>query len=168
MQALLVGPDGTTIPLDSGARIPGTYRFSWTGALPDSTPAAEGLWRFTVTATEEGGQVSQAERTFTLNDTLAALKVSPASVKLRKRGTDLAASFSLARAAKVTATIETPAGVVLRVLTRSSLAAGRREVAWNGRTAAGTLAFTGAYVVHVSASNALGVVDLYARFSARR
>jgi hypothetical protein len=168
VQASLVGPDGTTIPLDSGPRAPGTYRFSWTGTAPDATPATEGVWRFTVSATEPSGQVSQAERTFTLNDTLAALRVKPSAIKLRRRGAHLAASFSLARSAKVTATIETTGGVVLRVLTRRSLAAGRRGVSWNGRTAAGTLAFGGSYVVHVSAANSLGVVDLYAPFAARR
>ena len=74
VQATLVGPDGTTIPIDSGARTPGTYRFSWSGATTTSTPAVEGLWRFAVTATDDQGRVSQAERTFALNNTLAALE----------------------------------------------------------------------------------------------
>ena len=83
MQATLVGPDGTTIPIDSGARTPGTYRFSWSGATPASTPAVEGLWRFAVAATDDQSRVSQAERTFALNNTLAALRVRPSAVKLR-------------------------------------------------------------------------------------
>jgi flagellar hook assembly protein FlgD len=80
----------------------------------------------------------------------------------------VAASFTLARSAKVTATVETPGGVVVRVLTRTSLAAGRRGVVWDGRTGAGTLAYAGAYRVHVSATNALGAADLYAPITARR
>ena len=168
VQASLVGPGGTTIPVDAGARTPGTYRFSWSGATSASTPAVEGLWRFSVTATDDQSRVSQAERTFAVNNTLAALIVRPSAVKLRKKGTRLAASFTLARSAKVTATVETPRGVVVRVLTRASLAAGRRGVAWNGLTGAGTLAYAGAYRVHVSATNALGRTDLYAPITARR
>ncbi len=168
VQASLVGPDGTTIPLDSGARTPGTYRFTWTGTTATSTPAAEGPWRFAVTATDDKGQVSQADRTFALNNTLASLRVRPATVKVRKRGTRLAASFTLTRAAKVTATVETPRGVVVRVLARKSLASGRRGLTWNGRTAAGTLAYAGAYRIHVAAANSLGNADLYASFTARR
>ena len=48
-------------------------------------PRREGLWRFAVTATDDQGQVSQAERTFALNNTLAALQRAPAAVKLRRR-----------------------------------------------------------------------------------
>jgi flagellar hook assembly protein FlgD len=168
VQASLVGPDGTTIQIDSGARTPGTYRFSWSGGTSAATPAREGLWRFAVTATDDQKQVSQAERTFALNNTLASLRVRPASVKLRKKGTRLAASFTLARSAMVTATVETPRGVVVRVLARKSLAAGRRGVVWNGRTGAGGVAYAGAYRVHVFASNSLGRADLYAPFTARR
>jgi len=168
VQASLVGPDGTTIPFDSGPRTPSTYRFTWTGATPTSAPAREGLWRFAVAATDDRGQVSQADRTFALNKTLASLRVLPATVEVRKKGTRLAASFTIAHAAKVTATVETPRGVVVRVLARTSLAAGRRAVTWNGRTGAGALAYPGSYRVHVSATNSLGTVDLYAPFAARR
>jgi hypothetical protein len=168
VQASLTGPDGTTIPLDSAVRTAGTYHFTWAGTTATSTPAREGLWRFSVTATDNQGQVSQADRTFAVNNTLASLRVRPATVKVRKKGTRVAASFTLARAAKVTATVETPRGVVVRVLARKSLSAGRRGVTWNGRTGAGTLAYAGAYRVHVSAANSLGEADLSAPFTARR
>jgi hypothetical protein len=168
VQASLVGPDGTTIPLDSGARTPGTYRFTWTGTTSTSTPAREGLWRVAVTAIDDQGRVSQADRTFALNNTLASLRVRPATVKVRKKGTRVGTSFTLAHAAKVTATVETPRGVVVRVLARKSFTAGRRAVTWNGRTGAGTLAYAGSYRVHVSAANSLGEADLYASFTARR
>ena len=107
----LVGPDGTTIPIDSGARTPGTYRFTWTGTTATSTPAREGLWRFSVTATDDQGQVSQADRTFALNNTLASLaRAARRRSRCGKKGTRLLASFTLAHAAKVTATVETAAG----------------------------------------------------------
>ena len=44
----------------------------------------------------------------------------------------------------------------------------RDGVTWNGRTGAGALAYAGSYRVHVSATNSLGTVDLYAPFAARR
>ena len=112
--------------------------------------------------------MSQADRTFALNNTLASLRVRPATVKVRRKGTRLAASFTVTRAAKVTATVETPRGVVVRVLARKSFASGRRGLTWNGRTAAGTLAYAGSYRVHVAAANSLGNADLYASFTARR
>jgi flagellar hook assembly protein FlgD len=168
VHASLVGPDGTTITFDSGARTPGTYRFPWTGTTAPATPASEGLWRFAVTATDDKSQVSQADRTFALNNTLASLRVRPATVTVRKEGTRVAASFTLAHAARVTATVETPRGVVVRLLARKSLTAGRRGLTWNGRTAAGTLAYAGSYRVHISTTNSLGQADLYAPFSARR
>ena len=167
VQASLTGPDGTTIPFDSGARTPGTYRFTWTGA-PDGRRRERRPVALLGDGDRRPGQVSQADRTFALNNTLASLRVGPTTVKVRKKGTHVAASFALAHAAKVTATVETPSGVVVRVLARKSLAAGRRSVTWNGRTAAGTLAYAGSYRVHVSTANSLGQRDLYAPFTARR
>ena len=49
-----------------GARAPGTYKFNWTG---NGRP--EGSWKFSVTATDDLAQISTAERTFSLNNTLA-------------------------------------------------------------------------------------------------
>jgi phosphodiester glycosidase/flagellar hook capping protein FlgD len=168
VQASLVGPDGTSIPIDSGQRAPGTYRFTWSGVTPTQIPATEGLWRFSVTATDDLNQVSQADRTFNLDDTLGGLTVRPTALKLKKKRTRLVASFTLVHAAQVTATVETANGVVVRVLARKSLAAGRRSVTWNGYTGAGTLAFGGSYRVHIAAANDLGQVDLSAGFTARR
>ena len=163
VSATLVGPDGATIPIDSGQRAPGTYRFTWTGA-----GKPEGSWRFAVTATDDLAQVSSADRTFALNNTLAKLAVRPKALKLRKKRTRLLASFTLARTAKVTATVETPSGIVVRVLSRGTARAGTRRLAWNGRSGSGSVAFGGSYRLHVSATNALGRVDLYAPFTARR
>jgi exopolysaccharide biosynthesis protein len=168
VQASLVGPDGTVIPIDSGARPPGTYRFTWSGITPTMTPATEGLWHFAVTATDDLNQVSQADRTFALDDTLGGLDVRPTALKLTKKRTRLVASFTLAHPAQIAATVETAGGVVVRVLARKSFAAGRRTVAWNGYTGSGTLAYGGSYRVHVAATNDLGRVDLSTAFTARR
>jgi Phosphodiester glycosidase len=55
------GPGGVVVPLDSGARPPGTYRFGWSAA---GRPAGD--WTFRVTADDDQGRHSVAERDFTL------------------------------------------------------------------------------------------------------
>ncbi len=163
VQASLIGPGGVVVPIDAGARAPGTYRFTWKG---DGQP--EGSWRFSVTATDDLAQTSPAQRTFSLNNTLASLAVRPKSLKLRKKHASLVGSFRLARAAKVTATIETANGTTVRVLSRRAAGAGAQRLQWNGRGASGGLAYGGSYRLHVSATNSVGKVDLYAPFTARR
>jgi exopolysaccharide biosynthesis protein len=163
VQANLVGPDGATVPIDAGQRAPGTYKFNWTGA-----GAAEGNWKFTVSATDDLAQTSNAERAFSLNNTLSALAVRPKALKLKKKRTRLVASFKLARTAKVTVTVETASGAVVRVLSRRSAGAGTQQATWNGRSGSGSIAYGGSYRLHVSAANSLGRVDLYAPFNARR
>ena len=86
----------------------------------------------------------------------------------REKTTRLLTTFKLSQSAKITATVETGKGVVVRVIKRGQLAAGNRSLSWNGRVGAGGLAYGGAYQVHVVAANELGRVDLYAPFRARR
>ena len=160
-----MGPNGVTVPIDAGQRAPGTYKFTWTGTGAD---APEGKWRFAVTATDDLLQTSNADRAFALNNTLSALAVRPKALKLRKKGTRLTASFALARPARITATVETAKGIVVRVLSRSSAGTGARRLAWNGRSGTGAIAYGGSYRLHISAANRLGRVDLYAPFTARR
>jgi hypothetical protein len=45
---------------------------------------------------------------------------------------------------------------------------GAQQLPWDGRSADGKLAFTGAYQVHVVATNSIGTVSLTAPFTARR
>jgi len=168
VQASLVGPNGVTVPIDAGQRAPGTYKFTWAGTSGDAQPPPEGSWRFAVKATDDLAQISNADRTFALNNTLSALAVQPKALKLRKKGTRLTASFALARPAKITATVETAKGIVVRVLSRSSVGTGAKRLAWNGRSGSGAIAYGGSYRLHVSAANRLGRVDLYAPFTARR
>jgi hypothetical protein len=59
--ATVNGPGGVVVPLDSGARAPGTYRLSWkTAGQP------QGAWTFRVTADDDQGRHSVAERDFTV------------------------------------------------------------------------------------------------------
>jgi hypothetical protein len=155
--ASLVGPGGATQTLDTGARKPGTYKFSWDGAN-----APEGRWRLTVTAVDDQGRSSTADRPFTLDKTLGFL-TAPASV-----GSGLRGSFVLAHPAQVRATIERPSGVVVRRVFARRLEAGTVPVTWNGRDDRGALAFAGRYVLRVTATNELGTMSLAKPFRLRR
>jgi flagellar hook assembly protein FlgD len=166
--ATLIAPDKTVRPIDAGVRMPGVYKFTWPGKTADGVVEAEGNWRFSVTATDDQGVASSADRLFQLNNTLGSLAVQPPFVKLKKKGTRVSGSFTLARPAKVTTTIETAGGIVVRVLSRRTLAAGAQALTWNGRNGTGGLAYGGSYRLHVSATNELGRVDLRAAFTARR
>jgi hypothetical protein len=155
--ASLVGPGGVTLPLDSGARSPGTYTFTWDGGT-----APEGRWRLVVNAVDDQGRASSADRPFTLDKTLGFL-TAPASV-----GSGLRGSFVLAHPAQVRATIERPSGVVVRRLFARRLDMGTVPVTWNGRDDRGVLALAGRYVLRVTATNELGTMSLTKPFRVRR
>jgi hypothetical protein len=59
VNATLTGPSGETIKLESGGHDAGTYRFDWTAT-------AAGRWTFGVSAVDDLGRSSDAERTFTV------------------------------------------------------------------------------------------------------
>jgi flagellar hook assembly protein FlgD len=165
--ATLTGPNGATIPLDSGSRQPKTYRFDWTGKNADGTLAPEGTWRFAVTATDDLGRTSTADRSFSLNTTLGFLDVPPTAIA-RRSGSDLTASFTLAHPARVQVTLERASGAVVRTLLQANLQAGPANVRWDGRDANRVRASTGRYRLRVSATNELGTVDLSRSVAIRR
>jgi hypothetical protein len=166
--ASLVGPDGVARSTFAGPVAPGTYPLDWPGTKPDGTPEAEGRWRWIVSATDDAGQVSSAERTFQLNRTLGfPTPVAPALAVPRPAPRAVAA-FKLARAATVTPRIETTSGVLLRTLPRQRAGAGELQVAWDGLTDNGAVVYSGRYVAEVTATNELGSVTLGATFSVRR
>jgi hypothetical protein len=57
--ATLTGPDGSTTTLESTARGPGTYPLTWTAT-------AQGRWTFSVTAVDDLGRKTFADRSFTV------------------------------------------------------------------------------------------------------
>jgi hypothetical protein len=164
----LVGPDKVERRLEEGAKTPGTYRFSWTGATAEGVPEVEGRWRLSVTAVDDTGQTSTADRLFSLNRTLSSLTVTPPLLRVRPNGPVLSASFALARPSDVRATVETASGAVVAVAARVKLAAGSQTLAWNGRISGGRLAHTGRYLLRITAANELGKMDLSQPFSVRR
>ena len=166
VSATLIAPDGSTRPVDSGDRAPGTYRFTWPGTRPDGSVEAEGKWRFNVSATDTTGQSSSADRLFTLNQTLANLTLNTTSTTLRA---GLRGTVTLAHPAKVVVTIQTATGIIVRRLARGvDLQPGTYSYGWNGRRDSGGRAFGAHYVFRVSATNEFGTVDLTKPFTARR
>jgi flagellar hook assembly protein FlgD len=147
--ASLVGPGGAAIPLDSGRRDPGVYRFSWAGRNPDGSSASEGKWTFSVAASDDQGRQSTSERQFSLNTTLGFLAA-------RADGTRMTATFKLARPARIATRIETPSGAIVRTLPGRSLNAGTAATSWRGRS--------GRYVLSVTATNEIGSVEQTAPF----
>lgn len=153
--AKLVGPDGSEQVVDSGPKTtPGSYRFPWSG------PGAEGTWRFLVSATDDLGRSSEAERTFSLNTTLGALRVGTPSVTTR--GT-VRTTFTLSRPAQVRARIATASGAFVSSLAPRNMSAGPQRLPWRVRSVR-----AGRYQIRVTAQNDVGTVTLSAPFTVRR
>lgn len=168
--ASLVGPGGATAFTDTGMRAPGSYTFAWPSATRRRTAETPlGRWRWVVKAEDNAGQESSVERAFWLNDTLGFIRVAPRSVKLRKKSRRaVVARFRLAYPARVTPSVWTTRGILIRRLPARNLAAGTRAVSWSGRFQNGRLVYRGTYVFKIFAQNAYGPVDLNQRFAVRR
>ena len=138
--ATLTGPNRASIVLAQAPEQPGTYSFPW-----DAAGAANGDWTFTVS---DGS--ATAQRTFSVNDTLADVAVS---------GTDIA--FQLARPADVAVTVEKANGVTVATVLAKKLAAGAQTASWNGIPRSG-------YRVRVVATNSIGTVAETVPFGSRR
>jgi flagellar hook assembly protein FlgD len=158
--ATLTGPGGATLTLASDDEQPGVHTLTWDGRNGDGSVAAEGSWRFVVSATDDLGRASTAERDFTLDDTLGSLAVA------RPSGNGAAAaSFQLTRSASVVVTVERRNGIVVATLLHKTVAPGPKTVAWDGRGANGKTAPNGGYQVHVEATSVVGTVSLTAPFT---
>ena len=162
--ATLTGPGGAHLTLAQDAEDPGVHTLAWNGQ-----PSTEGQWKFVVSGTETGGRTTTAERDVLLDQTLGGLTAQPANAHIApKAKAVVTASFQLVHPATVTATIETRTGIVLATLANKRMQPGAQSLPWNGRLWTGSLAFTGAYQVHVVATNSIGSVSLVAPFVARR
>ncbi|MDQ2981223.1 MAG: phosphodiester glycosidase family protein [Actinomycetota bacterium] len=165
----LVGPGGATDLTQTDEREPGIYKVSWPSPTSRRQGQPLGRWRWVVTATDDLEQKSSVERSFWLNDTLGFMRVAPTAVRLRPRARNaVVARFKVAYKARVTPSIWTTSGVLVRRLPAQSLDPGTRTIAWNGRFANGLLVYRGTYVFRVFAQNAYGPVDLTQPFSVRR
>lgn len=167
--ASLVGPGGAIGLTQTDEREPGIYKLSWPSPTARRQGQPLGRWRWVVSATDDLAQKSSVERAFWLNDTLGFMRVAPTAVKLRPRALNaVVARFKVAYKARVTPSIWTKSGVLVRSLPARSLGPGTRTIAWNGRFANGRLVYGGRYFFKVLAQNAYGPVDLAQPFSVRR
>jgi hypothetical protein len=137
-------------------------------APPPASPLAEGRWTLAVTATDDQGLPSTSIRRFSVNTTLASLRVAPARVVVRNSGGRAEVRWMLARAARVRVTVETPEGFVVRTVASRPLQAGEQTVTWDGRAGTRRPVGGGPYVVRVSATNELGTVALTQLVTVRR
>jgi hypothetical protein len=165
--AKIVGPDGIARFSQTGSQPAGTYKFSYPGTKPDSSVEAEGRWHWVVSAVDAQGRASSIDQPFWLNNTLGFLR-APATVAVRPNRRVTLASFRLTRPARVTTTVESPSGLVLRSLGKSTVKAGTASVHWDGRDRRGHLVYGGRYVVRVRAVNGLGASELKQSFRVRR
>ena len=174
--ATLTGPDGVVRTIDSGSRRAGLYRFSFPGTSRRGRQGAagrlaepEGRWRWSVTAVDSDSRRSTADRSFSLNNTLGFISVSPTRMIVgKKRGGRLLVGFTLTRPARVSVTITSKTGQLLRVVRNFNGRAGKVAVLWNGRYPSGRPVYSGTYVAKVVAVNSLGRVELARAFRVRR
>jgi flagellar hook assembly protein FlgD len=168
VSATLVGPGGAGRTIDEGSRRPGVYKFDWTGKV-NGASEPEGRWKFAVNSVDNQGQQSTADRTFSLNNTLGFITVKPLRATVRrKRGGRVAIGFQLTRAARVSTSITSKTGQLVRVIRNANAPAGRVLVFWDGRYPNKKVVFSGTYVAKVTATNAAGTVELARSFSVRR
>jgi hypothetical protein len=165
----LVGPGNAKVFGETIARQPGVYNYTWPSPARKRQADPLGRWRWVVSATDDQGRTSSVERSFWLNDTLGFMSVAPRSVRLRpKTRTAVVAHFKLAAPARVTPSIWTQTGILIRRLPGRNLAAGTRAIAWDGRFQNGHQVYRGTYVFKVFAQNSFGPVDLSQNFVIRR
>jgi flagellar hook assembly protein FlgD len=167
--ATLVAPDRSTRVLVQDGEEPGEHTLQWDGRTATGGAAPEGTWKLSISAVDNHGITSTAERQFSLNNTIGSLQATPPVAQLRPKARgSVAATFDLAHAARVTVTVEKRSGIVIATVLDDQLSPGPQKVLWNGRTWTGALAFTGAYQLHIVAANSIGKVSLITPFSARR
>jgi hypothetical protein len=164
--AKVVGPDGVPRFMQGGPQAPGTYRFTVTGTKPDGSVDTEGRWHWLVSATDDLGRQSSVDQPFWVNNTLGKLRV-PQVVRVRA-GRAVIARFTLTHPAKVTTTVESTNGVVVRKIGTASVGAGSASVRWDGRDRRGNLVYGGRYVLRVRAQNQFGPTSLTQTFLAHR
>jgi len=175
--ASLTAPDGSVPWQESAPREPGTFEVAFPPLLPPPAegqapiqpgPVAEGRWTLAVSATDDQGLSSTAIRRFSVNTTLAGLRIAPTRVVVRNSGGRAEVGWTLARAARVKVTVETSEGVLVRTVANRSLPVGEQSVVWDGRGGNRKPVGGGRYVVRVSATNELGTVALTQPLTVRR
>jgi hypothetical protein len=176
VDAKLIDPTGATVYEDAGARAPGIYQITWPNSAVRhrsavrrrATGLALGRYRWTVSATDDQQQSSSVTRVFWVNDTLGFLRVSPRVARVRRhRANRIVASFQVLHTARVTGSVWTRSGVLVRRIGPVRLKPGKRALIWNGRYRSGGFAYRGRYAFKVYAQNAYGPMTLSQNFGVR-
>lgn len=163
----LTDPDGVVAFTETLERLPGSFAipFPPVAAPPvplgvAATPPANGRWTLKVAAIDDLGQPSEMTQAFTVNTTLGFLATAPRKLFLPPGGRDLGITWKQSRPARVVVTVETPAGEVVRTLARRAYPVSAPALVWNGLDRTKKAVKGGAYVVRVTAKNALGTIEL--------
>ena len=165
----LTAPDGTVVFAENAQKPAGVYQVAFPPLPADPTlppPAlAEGTWRLDVAATDDLGRSSSSRQTFSVNNTLGAVRLSAAKLVARlSHGPTISAGVDLSRAATVTVTAETSSGVRVATISSRRATPGRFVAAWNGTTRGGrALVYGGLYAIRFRAVNELGAVELVSK-----
>ncbi len=131
----------------------GVRTLRWDGRDGSGVRLPDGSYTVRVLATVGGSPVSDTKGV-SLNTSLGRLAMSPASFAPSR--TRLSASYSLAVPARVTVSVMDGSQVVRTLTPRTSLAAGRYTVTWDGRTSSGAAAPEGGYAIRVVAESGAG------------
>ena len=86
----------------------------------------------------------------------------------RKRGGRITLGFQLTRPARVSISITSKTGQLLRVVRNAQAPAGKVLAIWDGRYPNKRVVFSGTYVVRVTATNAVGKAELARSLRVRR
>ena len=166
--AKIVGPDGAARFSQTGGPLaPGIYKVTFPGTKADGSVDTEGRWHWIVSATDDLGRQSSTDQPFWLNVTLGKLRV-PAAVVVRGRRRVRVATFTLTRPARVTTTVESTNGVLIRTVGSARVSGGIVSVRWDGRDRRKNVVYGGRYLVRVRAANGFGASELTQTFRVRR
>ncbi len=132
---------------------------AWNGTNSAGVPVADGSYAFRVAGRDAAGNLATAAAKVVVDRTLSTLRWSVARF-YPQDGDSLArtskSSFTLARAAKVSAAIYSGTTLVRAIWTDRSLTAGAHGWTWDGRDATGAFVARGTYALRVTAVSSVG------------
>jgi flagellar hook assembly protein FlgD len=133
---------------------------TWNGTNASGARVGDGTYAYRVSGRDAAGNLATTSARVVVDRTLSRLRWS-SSLFFPQDGDRLArasrASFSLARAAKVSMGIYHGSTNVRTIWTNRALVAGSYGWTWDGRNAAGALVPRGRYTIRVVATTSLGV-----------
>ena len=143
----------------------GSRRLVWDGKVSTGgtlAAAPDGVYQVVLSATDAAGNRSTASVPVTVDDTLghprlAPIWISPNGDGVRDTGL---LTFRTTRSARVSVTIATPGGTVVRRVALGSLPSGAHRWRWDGLDTTGVAVTDGTYRCTLSAANAVGTVAL--------